>query len=63
MRGTEGGAGLGGEAWAVGWGVEPSDLPFLLLQAPVSVWEEEEDGATFTVTSRQYQPLDSLVRL
>ncbi|XP_055427674.1 ral guanine nucleotide dissociation stimulator-like 2 isoform X2 [Bubalus kerabau] len=29
-------------------------------EAPVSVWEEEEDGATFTVTSRQYQPLDSL---
>lgn len=37
--------------------------PSLLLQAPVSVWEEEEDGATFTVTSRQYQPLDPLVRL
>lgn len=27
-------------------------------EAPVSVWEEEEDGATFTVTSRQYRPLD-----
>lgn len=35
----------------------------LLLQAPVSVWDEEEDGATFTVTSRQYRPLDPLVRL
>ncbi|XP_029422833.1 ral guanine nucleotide dissociation stimulator-like 2 isoform X2 [Nannospalax galili] len=29
-------------------------------EAPVSVWDEEEDGATFTVTSRQYQPLDPL---
>ncbi|XP_020019747.1 ral guanine nucleotide dissociation stimulator-like 2 isoform X1 [Castor canadensis] len=29
-------------------------------EAPVSVWEEEEDGATFTVTSRQYRPLDPL---
>lgn len=34
----------------------------LLLQAPVSVWDEEEDGATFTVTSRQYRPPDPLVR-
>lgn len=33
-----------------------------LLQAPASVWDEEEDGATFTVTSRQYRPLDPLVR-
>lgn len=39
-----------------------SDLPSLLLQAPVSVRDEEEDGATFTVTSRQYRPLDPLVR-
>nr|XP_037861882.1 ral guanine nucleotide dissociation stimulator-like 2 isoform X1 [Chlorocebus sabaeus] len=30
-------------------------------QAPVSVWDEEEDGAVFTVTSRQYRPLDPLV--
>uniref|UniRef100_A0A8D0YNQ7 Ral guanine nucleotide dissociation stimulator-like 2 n=1 Tax=Sus scrofa TaxID=9823 RepID=A0A8D0YNQ7_PIG len=29
-------------------------------QAPVSAWNEEEDGATFTVTSRQYQPPDPL---
>lgn len=29
-------------------------------EAPVSVWDEEEDGATFTVTSRQYRPLDPL---
>ncbi|XP_044632321.2 ral guanine nucleotide dissociation stimulator-like 2 isoform X1 [Equus asinus] len=29
-------------------------------QAPVSVWDEEEDGAIFTVTSRQYQLLDPL---
>ncbi|KAF6115820.1 ral guanine nucleotide dissociation stimulator like 2 [Phyllostomus discolor] len=29
-------------------------------EAPLSVWDEEEDGATFTVTSRQYQPLDPL---
>ncbi|XP_024413403.1 ral guanine nucleotide dissociation stimulator-like 2 isoform X2 [Desmodus rotundus] len=29
-------------------------------EAPVCVWDEEEDGATFTVTSRQYQPLDPL---
>lgn len=38
-------------------------LPFPLFpQAPVSVWEEEEDGATFTVTSRQYRPPDPSVR-
>ncbi|XP_051852312.1 ral guanine nucleotide dissociation stimulator-like 2 isoform X1 [Antechinus flavipes] len=29
-------------------------------EAPVSVWDEDEDGATFTVTSRQYRPLDPL---
>ncbi|XP_069344195.1 ral guanine nucleotide dissociation stimulator-like 2 [Eulemur rufifrons] len=29
-------------------------------EAPVSVWDEEEDGAIFTVTSRQYRPLDPL---
>ncbi|KAM9665733.1 ral guanine nucleotide dissociation stimulator-like 2 isoform 2-T2 [Trichechus inunguis] len=29
-------------------------------EVPVSVWDEEEDGATFTVTSYQYQPLDPL---
>ncbi|XP_016074198.1 PREDICTED: ral guanine nucleotide dissociation stimulator-like 2 isoform X2 [Miniopterus natalensis] len=29
-------------------------------EAPVSVRDEEEDGATFTVTSRQYQSLDPL---
>ncbi|XP_036212198.1 ral guanine nucleotide dissociation stimulator-like 2 isoform X2 [Myotis myotis] len=29
-------------------------------EAPVSVRDEEEDGATFTVTSRQYRPLDPL---
>ncbi|XP_058162544.1 LOW QUALITY PROTEIN: ral guanine nucleotide dissociation stimulator-like 2 [Dasypus novemcinctus] len=29
-------------------------------EVPVAVWEEEEDGATFTVTSRQYRPLDPL---
>ncbi|KAB1261888.1 Ral guanine nucleotide dissociation stimulator-like 2 [Camelus dromedarius] len=29
-------------------------------EVPVSVWDEEEDGAIFTVTSRQYQPLDPL---
>ncbi|ERE92017.1 ral guanine nucleotide dissociation stimulator-like 2-like protein [Cricetulus griseus] len=32
-------------------------------KAPVSVWDEEEDGATFTVTSRQYRPLDPLAPL
>nr|XP_008541943.1 PREDICTED: ral guanine nucleotide dissociation stimulator-like 2 [Equus przewalskii] len=31
-------------------------------EAPVSVWDEEEDGAIFTVTSRQYQLLDPLPR-
>uniref|UniRef100_F7H7Z5 Ral guanine nucleotide dissociation stimulator like 2 n=1 Tax=Macaca mulatta TaxID=9544 RepID=F7H7Z5_MACMU len=30
-------------------------------EAPVSVWDEEEDGAVFTITSRQYRPLDPLV--
>ncbi|XP_012317128.2 ral guanine nucleotide dissociation stimulator-like 2 isoform X3 [Aotus nancymaae] len=30
-------------------------------EAPVSVWDEEEDGAVFTVTSRQYRPFDPLV--
>ncbi|XP_006860420.1 PREDICTED: ral guanine nucleotide dissociation stimulator-like 2 isoform X1 [Chrysochloris asiatica] len=29
-------------------------------EAPVSVWDEEEDGATYTVTSRQYRPLEPL---
>ncbi|XP_066215755.1 ral guanine nucleotide dissociation stimulator-like 2 [Saccopteryx leptura] len=29
-------------------------------EAPVSVWDEEEDGAIFAVTSRQYRPLDPL---
>uniref|UniRef100_A0A8D1G6I0 Ral guanine nucleotide dissociation stimulator-like 2 n=1 Tax=Sus scrofa TaxID=9823 RepID=A0A8D1G6I0_PIG len=29
-------------------------------EAPVSAWNEEEDGATFTVTSLQYQPPDPL---
>nr|KAF6507629.1 ral guanine nucleotide dissociation stimulator like 2 [Rousettus aegyptiacus] len=29
-------------------------------EAPVSVCDEEENGATFTVTSRQYRPLDPL---
>lgn len=46
----------------MGPGVELSDLLFLAPQAPVSAWNEEEDGATFTVTSRQYQPPDPLVR-
>lgn len=32
-------------------------------EASVSVWDEEEDGATFTVTSRQYRPLDPLAPL
>ncbi|KAM5262506.1 ral guanine nucleotide dissociation stimulator-like 2 isoform 2-T2 [Ctenodactylus gundi] len=32
-------------------------------EAPVSVWDEEEDGATFTVTSRQYRPVDPLAPL
>nr|XP_060470226.1 ral guanine nucleotide dissociation stimulator-like 2 isoform X3 [Panthera onca] len=34
--------------------------PTIPEQAPVSVWDEEEDGAIFTVTSRQYRPLDPL---
>lgn len=34
VRGTEGGAGPGGEGWAVGHGVEPSDLPFLAPPGP-----------------------------
>ncbi|XP_037375407.2 ral guanine nucleotide dissociation stimulator-like 2 isoform X2 [Talpa occidentalis] len=29
-------------------------------EAPVTAWDEEEDGATFTVTSRQYRPLNPL---
>ncbi|XP_058410595.1 ral guanine nucleotide dissociation stimulator-like 2 isoform X1 [Diceros bicornis minor] len=29
-------------------------------EAPVSIWDEEEDGAIFTVTSRQYGSLDPL---
>ncbi|KAF6365176.1 ral guanine nucleotide dissociation stimulator like 2 [Rhinolophus ferrumequinum] len=29
-------------------------------EAPVSIWDEKEDGAIFTVTSRQYRPLDPL---
>nr|XP_055120528.1 ral guanine nucleotide dissociation stimulator-like 2 isoform X2 [Symphalangus syndactylus] len=38
----------------------PSENP-AGISAPVSVWDEEEDGAVFTVTSRQYRPLDPLV--
>ncbi|XP_030658759.1 ral guanine nucleotide dissociation stimulator-like 2 isoform X2 [Nomascus leucogenys] len=38
----------------------PSENP-AGISAPVSVWDEEEDGALFTVTSRQYRPLDPLV--
>ncbi|KAM6185830.1 ral guanine nucleotide dissociation stimulator-like 2 [Rhynchocyon petersi] len=37
---------------------EEEEESSLLLQAPVSAWDEEEDGATFTVTSRQYRPLE-----
>lgn len=63
VRGTEGGVGPGGEGWGQwGGGVGLSDFPSLLHQAPVSVWDEEEDGATFTVTSRQYRPPDPSVR-
>lgn len=63
VRGTEGGVGPGGEGWEQ-WGVVWDCLtsPSLLRQAPVSVWDEEEDGATFTVTSRQYRSPDPLVR-
>uniref|UniRef100_A0A8D1WP03 Ral guanine nucleotide dissociation stimulator-like 2 n=1 Tax=Sus scrofa TaxID=9823 RepID=A0A8D1WP03_PIG len=35
-------------------------VPTPTEKAPVSAWNEEEDGATFTVTSRQYQPPDPL---
>ncbi|KAF5915798.1 hypothetical protein HPG69_018143, partial [Diceros bicornis minor] len=61
VRGTEGGVGPGGEGWEQ-WGVVWDCLTsrFLLLQAPVSIWDEEEDGAIFTVTSRQYGSLDPL---
>lgn len=63
MRGTEGGVGPGSEGWGqwvVVWAYLTS--PSLFLQAPVSIWDEKEDGAIFTVTSRQYRPLDPLVR-
>lgn len=39
------------------WAAGLPDFPFF-LQASVSVWDEEEDGAIFTVTSRQYRPRD-----
>ncbi|KAF4013283.1 hypothetical protein G4228_005006 [Cervus hanglu yarkandensis] len=57
-RDPEEGGGPGGRGGGGGQEEEEDDDDD---EAPVSVWEEEEDGATFTVTSRQYQPLDPLV--
>uniref|UniRef100_A0AC11BL33 Ral guanine nucleotide dissociation stimulator like 2 n=1 Tax=Ovis aries TaxID=9940 RepID=A0AC11BL33_SHEEP len=56
-RDPEEGGGPGGRGGGGGQEEEEDDDDD---EAPVSVWEEEEDGATFTVTSRQYQPLDPL---
>ncbi|XP_040105056.1 ral guanine nucleotide dissociation stimulator-like 2 isoform X3 [Oryx dammah] len=56
-RDPEGGGGPGGRGGGGGQEEEEDDDDD---EAPVSVWEEEEDGATFTVTSRQYQPRDPL---
>ncbi|KAH0512448.1 Ral guanine nucleotide dissociation stimulator-like 2 [Microtus ochrogaster] len=58
-RDPEEGGDPGGRA--VGGGQEEEDEEE--EEAPVSVWDEEEDGATFTVTSRQYRPPDPLVPL
>ncbi|KAI5136528.1 Ral Guanine Nucleotide Dissociation Stimulator-Like 2 [Manis pentadactyla] len=55
-RDPEEGGGPGGQG--VGGGQEEEEEEE--EEAPVSVWDEEEDGATFTVTSRQYRPLDPL---
>ncbi|OBS58103.1 hypothetical protein A6R68_10763 [Neotoma lepida] len=58
-RDPEEGGNPGGRA--VGGGQEEEDEEE--EEAPVSVWDEEEDGATFTVTSRQYRPLDPLTSI
>ncbi|XP_057650400.1 ral guanine nucleotide dissociation stimulator-like 2 isoform X2 [Chionomys nivalis] len=58
-RDPEEGGDPGGRA--VGGGQEEEDEEE--EEAPVSVWDEEEDGATFTVTSRQYRPPDPLAPL
>ncbi|NP_001397570.1 ral guanine nucleotide dissociation stimulator-like 2 isoform 3 [Mus musculus] len=58
-RDPEEGGDPGGRA--VGGGQEEEDEEE--EEASVSVWDEEEDGATFTVTSRQYRPLDPLAPL
>ncbi|XP_060045568.1 ral guanine nucleotide dissociation stimulator-like 2 isoform X2 [Erinaceus europaeus] len=57
-RDPEEGGGPGGRG--VGGGQELEEEEEEEDEAPVSVWDEEEEGATFTVTSRQYQPLDPL---
>ncbi|TKC42369.1 hypothetical protein EI555_003409 [Monodon monoceros] len=54
-RDPEEGGGTGGRG--VGGGQEEEEEDD---EAPVSVWDEEEDGVTFTVTSRQYRPVDPL---
>ncbi|XP_022366568.1 ral guanine nucleotide dissociation stimulator-like 2 [Enhydra lutris kenyoni] len=56
-RDPEEGGGPGGQG--VGGGQEEEEEEEE-DEAPVSVWDEEEDGATFTVTSRQYRPPDPL---
>eukprot|EP00069_Balaena_mysticetus_P022386 bmy_14330T0 len=57
-RDPEEGGGPGGRG--VGGGQEEEEEEEEDDEAPVSVWDEEEDGATFTVTSRQYRPVDPL---
>ncbi|XP_064453530.1 ral guanine nucleotide dissociation stimulator-like 2 isoform X3 [Mirounga angustirostris] len=56
-RDPEEGGGPGGQG--VGGGQEEEEEEEE-DEAPVSVWDEEEDGATFTVTSRQYRSPDPL---
>ncbi|XP_035307328.1 ral guanine nucleotide dissociation stimulator-like 2 isoform X2 [Cricetulus griseus] len=60
-RDPEEGGDPGGRA--EGGGQEEEEEEEEDAEAPVSVWDEEEDGATFTVTSRQYRPLDPLAPL
>nr|KAF6363514.1 ral guanine nucleotide dissociation stimulator like 2 [Pipistrellus kuhlii] len=55
-RDPEEGGGPGGRGAGEGQEEEEEEED----EAPVSVRDEEEDGATFTVTSRQYRSLDPL---
>uniref|UniRef100_A0A8C3YFF0 N-terminal Ras-GEF domain-containing protein n=1 Tax=Catagonus wagneri TaxID=51154 RepID=A0A8C3YFF0_9CETA len=59
-RDPEEGGGPGGQGVGGGQEEEEEEEEEEEDEAPVSAWNEEEDGATFTVTSRQYQPLDPL---